>query len=66
LGFIADDVTAKLATRWKFPAPIVEGVRYQTCPHEAEAAAPLVALSALLDHIEESRELDSGMDDLLD
>jgi len=101
-GFTADDVTAKLATMWKFPASIIEGARYQSCPHEADTGAPLAALiclsnyilkahtsgidsqtlvsgfpgdvgrqagadlSALLDRIEETRDLDSGMDALLE
>ncbi|HWV15733.1 MAG TPA: HDOD domain-containing protein [Cellvibrio sp.] len=36
LGFDFADAGAELASRWKFPEAIVQGIRYQLTPYEAE------------------------------
>ena len=102
LGFDYAEVGAELASRWKFPEDIVNGIRLHTAPLEAEPHNPLAGLAHLavyLDHahtegteeaiiaeqfpidvgnaigleldtvisnLEQTRDIDSGMDALLE
>ncbi len=101
-GFTTDDMGAKLADMWKFPAIIETGIKYQNTPGEApteDAAMPCtlylayfiqdahqkglsdeeiiatfpnnvarhanLRLASLLDHLADCRNLDSGIEELL-
>jgi len=61
LGFDFADAGAELANRWKFPEAIVQGIRYQLNPSEAEVFPRLAGVINIALYINKMNE--SGADD---
>lgn len=51
LGFNFPEAGAELANRWKFPQPIVDGIRFQLNPAEVTPLPRLAALIHIADYI---------------
>ena len=56
LGFNYADVGAELASRWKFPEEIVEGIRFQAEPSRAEADNKLSGLIHLAVYVHQQHK----------
>ena len=51
MGFNFPEAGAELANRWKFPQPIVDGIRFQLNPAEVTPLPRLAALIHIADYI---------------
>ncbi|MCJ8314366.1 MAG: HDOD domain-containing protein [Saccharospirillaceae bacterium] len=55
LGYTYVDVSAELATRWKFPLKVVDGLKYQSAPEKAENFSEIAALIRIAKYLYEAQ-----------
>ncbi|MEY8247895.1 MAG: HDOD domain-containing protein [Bermanella sp.] len=65
LGYNYADVGAELASRWKFPSDIVEGIRHHAAPLVADEVDDLAALVNLATYMHDSHKQGWGEKEIL-